>query len=132
MTDQVQRHKNLKKDRAKRGLSKGWRPWNKTKADNFLSMLIPLLKDIGYGVGITGSILMGKESPNDLDIIIYPISTTEQSYTTLVQALTLAGLKLSFSKERTWLHWAKVGSHDKKHVEIWDFNNHKVDIFFLS
>ena len=132
MNEQVQRHKKLKKDRADKGLREAWEPWTKGKVTHFLSMLVPLLKDVGYGVGLTGSTMEGKEEPTDLDIIIYPLSTVEQSYTTLVQALTLAGLELRFSKEKTWRHWARVGSHDKKHVEIWEFNNHKVDIFFLS
>jgi len=131
--EQLARHKILKEERERKGLRGNWTPWTKLKADVFVSMLTSLLKDVGYGVGMTGSLLLDTASSNDLDIIIYPYSTAEQSQKLLVQALTLAGLKLRFNKRRTWMYWAsKVESYDQKHVEIWDFNNHKVDIFFLS
>jgi len=76
--------------------------------------------------------MLGKDSTNDIDILIFPLTTAEQRHSALTAALESAGLDLRWPKHKVWQYWARIGSHDRKHVETWAFDGQKVDIFFLS
>lgn len=88
---------------------------------------------IGFGVGITGSVLHTGESAKDLDIIIYPNSTALRLD---IQGLKLQliefGMKRVCTREQVASAWKKKGSSDTKHVEIWSYQSKRIDIFFLT
>ena len=94
---------------------------------SLLERLAPL-----YYVGLTGSVLRNGFSGNDLDLIVYPSSSVRQDKDFVVQALVDAGLKRRSSREFVKAIWQRKGSDDEKHVEVWEYEGKKVDIFFLS
>jgi hypothetical protein len=108
------------------------RPWTLDEALDFVRCLQLHLAQLFYGVGLTGSVVMKGESTNDLDVIIFPWTTTEQSYSSLMLAFREHGMRRRFSRPSVQRTWIQRGSHDKKHVEIWVHERRRVDIFFLT
>ena len=86
-----------------------------------------------FGVGLTGSVLKNKQSSKDLDIILYPLSSNaDNNLETLKSQLINFGMTLFIPNEQVIKHWRKKGSIDEKYVEIWLYNNKRVDIFLLK
>ena len=106
--------------------------WTRDEALTLVSALWPSLKAVGYYVGLTGSVLVKGKSRNDLDLIVYPASTTSQDKSLVVGVLMGAGLTRLTSRESVHRRWRKRGSSDEKHVEVWALGGKKIDVFFLS
>lgn len=73
---------------------------------------------------------------NDLDLIVFPNNinnlTKERMIEEVSERLKIVGLKKRFNYEQVQKSWKKEkNSDDSKTVEIWNYNNHKVDIFYL-
>ena len=108
------------------------RGWNRDEALALIDTLAPSLKSVGYYIGLTGSVLIKGTSRNDLDLIVYPASTTAQDKARVAEVLTSAGLQLIAGKEAVHRKWHRSGSTDEKHVEYWELDARKIDVFFLA
>ena len=106
--------------------------WTRDEALTLVAALWPSLKAVGYYVGLTGSVLVKGTSRNDLDLIVYPASTTSQDKNRVVGALMDAGLTRLTGRDGVHRRWRRLGSSDEKHVEVWELDGKKVDVFFLS
>lgn len=84
-----------------------------------------------FGVGMTGSVLHEGGSKNDLDIILFPYSTTRPALPA-DELLVSAGLERRFTAAEVREGWRRKGSTDEKHVEVWTWRGKRVDIFFLQ
>lgn len=93
--------------------------------------LASLLKPLGFGVGVTGSVLLQGSSEHDGDIIIYPLDASDYHLCHAYSALEHFGMKRQFDHYEMLSIWRKKRSNDVKHVEVWSYNNKRVDIFFL-
>lgn len=106
--------------------------WTRDEATLLLAGVAKELAVHGFGVGLTGSVLTKGWSQHDLDIIIYPLQSTEGTYWTVAQeALRQAGFELYISASDVKDSWRRKGSRDQKCVEVWLFNKRRVDVFFL-
>lgn len=110
--------------------------WNLTEAIQFVRALDPVLRKAGFGVGLTGSNLTKGKSTDDLDIIVYPLSTPDCDYAKLAKALRSFGMKLKYPRKDVQAHWRAKGSIDSKWVEVWTISDkrwfdRRVDVFFL-
>jgi hypothetical protein len=104
--------------------------WDIFSAMAFIKDLRTALLDVGYCVGLTGSVLYKLSSEKDLDVIIYPHGTLPKG--NLEGALRLAGMKRTMTKDEVQRMWLRdYGSTDTKHVEIWEVAGKRVDLFFL-
>ena len=108
------------------------RVWVLDDAVVFLRTLQEHVELVGYHVGLAGSVLTKGRSGNDLDIILYPATTAHKDYEGLIEALERAGLKRSIEREVVTRRWRRLGSEDRKHVEVWEYGNKRVDVFFLE
>lgn len=107
--------------------------WSLTEAVNFMKLLDPYLKKVGYHAAIAGSVITKGESDHDLDLVVYPNDTTMQNRIELRDALNASGLKLKHDLKTVRKSWARKGSHDQKHVEVWeDLDGRRIDVFLLS
>lgn len=100
-----------------------------------MAMLRPLskvLQKVGWGVGLTGSVLLNGVSAKDLDVIVYPLNSTEVSHTALTQALEAWGWTRQCEAHRTHATWRRMGSGDCKHVEVWRDGVRRIDLFILG
>lgn len=87
----------------------------------------------GYAVGMTGSVLRHGVSSNDLDIIVFPLSTAADNDLNVLQAqFTTFGMHRLLTKEQVHVHWRSQGSLDEKHVEVWYYNLKRIDVFYLT
>ena len=103
--------------------------------DGALAMLRPLskvLQKVGWGVGLTGSVLLEGVSANDLDILVYPLDGSEVSRSALFQALESWGWIRQCEVFQTHATWRRRGSLDCKAVEIWRDGVRRVDVFILG
>jgi hypothetical protein len=105
--------------------------WSLVDALDLIHKLWPKLQP-HYYIGLTGSVLREGQSPNDLDLIVYPASTQRGDKDFVARVLREAGLQRRVTVEYVHLRWRKKGSDDTKHVEVWEYGGKKVDIFFLS
>ena len=86
------------------------------------------------GVGVTGTVLYDREPCNDLDVIVYPLSTARTPTPEWVATqLSAAGLRCIVAVDAVQQHWRSKGSQDTKRVEVWITEQGKrVDVFFLT
>jgi len=92
---------------------------------------------IAWRVGLLGSVLHAGRSVNDLDIVIYParvrsghlINSAELKPVRSI--LESIGLSRRAGVEAVHEEWRKQGSSDEKYVEVWRYENKKIDIFFM-
>ncbi len=92
----------------------------------------PLLEK-GWAIGLTGSVLLKCHSDKDLDIMVYPMSTTGTHTAEDVHVVLIkAGLKLVRTSEEVQAYWREKGSLDEKHVEAWGFRGRRVDVFYFT
>jgi len=114
--------------------------WTLDNALSFVRELNIRLNTVGFYVGITGGVLFKGESQKDLDVIIYPTSTTDMDWNRVYPVLEGLSLKQVSNKLATQGVWRTKGSKDQKHVEVWQFDktapktfrNARVDLFFLK
>jgi hypothetical protein len=83
-------------------------------------------------VALAGSVLTKGSSRSDLDIIIYPHVKREHDYETLAAALRQQNMTQLHDRNVVTAAWRRKGSFDDKHVEVWEFQGKRVDVFFLS
>ena len=108
--------------------------WDLPRAFALVSDLQPDLLEAGWSAGITGSVLYKNISYNDLDLILYPLSTADRKATKKAAraVLTKHGLVPHTSVQKVRAHWRKTGSKDTKHVEVWMLERRRVDVFMLK
>ena len=104
-----------------------------------LENALPLLREVqaaieplGYHVGLVGSVLTKGFSDSDMDMVVYPASTTRQPKEDVRTAFAAIGMRQTHSVHVVWKAWKKMGSDDTKHVEKWEYRGKPVDVFFLS
>lgn len=109
-----------------------FQPWTMEDSLRFIRRLYPTLKEAGFSVALTGSVLFDGESKNDLDLVIYPQNASEYSLDKLHNALKKEGLKVLYPRHVVAKAWAALGSNDTKVVESWmTGDNHRIDVFLL-
>ena len=120
------------------GFVNGSPPWMWTieEAIGFTRVLDPVLREAGFTVGITGSILLNGQSGHDLDIIVYPISAPGSTHEQAAEALKKFGMRVICPSDYVIERWREKGSTDTKVVEIWRvtdkrWKGRRVDVFFL-
>lgn len=111
--------------------------------DNGLDFVVKLtehMMKIGYGVGLTGSVLTKGRSKKDIDVILYPYDTSKHQLPIEIAAhLELFGLSRLYDQSTVKARWKKLGSRDGKHVEVWTNQRaqqegdvpRRIDFFFL-
>ncbi len=101
--------------------------WTFEQASKFCHDLHEYLVPFGYDVGLAGGILFRAKSDKDIDVIIYPLKRKSADFISMYQALPIFGLK--FNR----LPNSNIGyKDDGKHVEVWEFGDKRVDLFFLT
>lgn len=108
--------------------------WTWNQAMRMVTMLHSELHPIGYEVGLCGSVLKDGESGKDLDIILFPRNKTTAVHPSVVRdcLLNIEGMRQELTMEQVREIWAEKGSTDTKHVEMWSYNNKRIDFFFMS
>jgi len=106
--------------------------WTLEEASAFTNALHQKLQP-HYCVGLTGSVLYRGKGKYDLDVIVFPSKSQHWSFEELYSLLKAAGMQQLRDVTAVRREWArKYGSHDRKHVEIWQTAEGKrVDLFFL-
>lgn len=106
--------------------------WTLAEATVFVRDLSKAIEPAGYEVAIAGSVLKKGRSMNDLDVVIFPRSTAEEDPIALLAALQNWGMIRRH--DTPWVHkaWRKQGSKDTKAVEVWEYKDKRVDLFFLK
>jgi hypothetical protein len=101
--------------------------WSLAEAITFIKLLYEFIRPLGFGVALTGGVLMKSHSKKDLDLIIYPLKKISSDYNKLLESLPTFGL--TFVR----LPNNNLGFQDDgKNVQIWKYNNKRIDLFFLS
>lgn len=110
-----------------------WQAWDRDEGLEFVVRLQGFVMKHGFNCGITGSILLRPyKIPNDLDIIIYPNNNYKVDLTVLKSVFESMELTQVADRIKTAQVWAKKGSEDTKHVEVWETKDKKkIDFFFL-
>lgn len=118
-------------------MSKDFRtPWTLAEALPFVKSLREALIPIGFGVGLTGSLLYRGTSEKDIDIVLYPLGHPEPpkeiiDLSSLYCALDALGMSCYMDRAATTQTWRDIGSQDTKHVEIWSHGGRRVDLMIL-
>jgi hypothetical protein len=105
--------------------------WTLGDATVFVRALSDVLKFAGYEVALGGSVLKNGRSMNDLDVILFPRTTVSQDLEAAAKAMKEWGMTKRHDKDFVQRVWRKQGSKDEKHVEIWEYKDKRVDLFFL-
>lgn len=107
--------------------------WALDEALELIRKLEPGLRDAGWALGLTGSVLTRGESDKDLDLVVYPLNSTEVSKAKLITALGAYGWTRRSSVSATHRTWRHIGSEDCKQVEVWRTGDgRRVDVFLLT
>jgi len=104
--------------------------WDLDRAVQFVRELETAL-DPNYHAALAGSTLHKGYSDNDLDVLIIPHSSTRNSYVEVKNLLEAFGMNRRVDCAGVHKKWAKSGSTDTKHVEVWSYKGFKIDIFQL-
>jgi len=115
---------------------KGRVVWTMRDAIRLLKDIDPLLREVGWGVGLTGSVLTQGESRNDLDLIVYPLNDGKVDRDKLRETLESWGWKLKHDHLVVHRAWRRLKSTDCKLVEVWltyepNKEGKRVDLFIL-
>jgi predicted nucleotidyltransferase len=110
--------------------------WTMRDAIRLLQDIDPLLRAVGWGVGLTGSVLTKGESTDDLDLIVYPLNDGKVDRDKLRETMESWGWKLKHDVEVVHRAWRRLKSTDCKHVEVWETHvpnetGKRVDLFIL-
>jgi hypothetical protein len=97
----------------------------------FVRDLSNQLQLVGWEVALGGSVLKKGRSMNDLDVVLFPRTTAHVDLDAARAAMKEWGMIQRHDKD--WVHkaWRKQGSKDEKHVEVWEYKDKRVDLFFL-
>jgi hypothetical protein len=85
-----------------------------------------------HAVALTGSVLTKGASRKDLDLVLYPLTTAENDLDSLRQQLMAFGMTPLFTREIVLKQWHRLGSSDDKWVEVWSFQDKRIDLFLLK
>ena len=107
------------------------KPWTLQEALLLIKDLQMPLKNAGFGIALAGSVLLEGESKNDLDLILFPQDTSSVNIEKARLVLQNGGMVPLWYRHEIAEFWFRAGSSDTKHVEVWAWNGHRVDIFFL-
>jgi len=105
--------------------------WTFENALAFIRALEFVVCDVGYHVALLGSVLHRGYSEQDVDIAIYPHTTSKQDRRELCKAMTKFGLERGVPF-RDVVRVREIEHPDTKHIEVWRYKGRRVDIFFLS
>jgi hypothetical protein len=61
-----------------------------------------------------------------------PASTEAQDKNFVRTMLGELGMTLAYDREFVTERWRSAGSNDNKHVEVWMYENKRVDLFFVT
>ena len=100
--------------------------WTMDQARQFCHKLNDHLVSFGYGVGLTGGIILKGQSDKDIDVIIYPLKA-QYDFDAMYCSLPAFGLKYIRLPNQN-LGYAD----DNKRVEVWEFEEKRIDLFFLT
>lgn len=107
--------------------------WDLEGGLEFIRQIAPGLLNAGWGIGLTGSVLLRGESNNDLDLIVYPQNDGQVDRDKLHQALSDAGLRQRHDVDVVHRAWRRRQSTDCKHVEVWETPlGNRFDLFVLT
>lgn len=106
--------------------------WTLEEALPIVRDLTTALREIRYAVALGGSVLYRGTSTKDLDLVVYPYCVPEKNETALKEALVNFGFVLKHNKEYVQEGWRRRGSQDIKHVEVWTYQNKRVDIIIVE
>jgi hypothetical protein len=101
--------------------------WTTKQAYKFCRELHQYLGPYGYGVGLTGGVLLRGKSNKDIDVIVYPFKRISANFNTMYKALFNFGLKFVRLPNNNQGYM-----DDGKRVEVWEFENKRADLFFLD
>lgn len=106
--------------------------WQREQAFEFLAELQPKVEAVGFGLGLTGSLLFKSEA-TDLDIIIYPLNGSNFNRD-LLQPVLDTFCRQKLSPGRLKVAWERhCDSTDSKHVEKRVFRDGRLlDVFHLT
>lgn len=108
-------------------------PWTLEQALELIRELAPDLEVVGWGIGLTGSLLKKGSSDRDADIILFPMSSDVAVLEDAREELRRHGLEMVYTAAE--IHWfwrhGKNDSSDMKHVEVWVRDKHRIDVFFM-
>lgn len=108
---------------------KGWD--DPVGAREFLRAIRPGINETGFEIGLTGSVLFDGWSEQGMDLIIYPRNSSDYRLSLLYSTLRGYGLRCVMARSTLATAWRLKGSTDTKHVEIWSYEDRRVDLFFL-
>lgn len=126
-----------------------WRPWTLRQARALINKLEAELTRVDWHVALAGSVLLRGRSSNDLDLIVYPHTSTkvwrpfadslryDLGYEALYRTLVKCGLTQLADAARVKTAWVEGGvkrgpSPDQKWVEVWMYDDdQRVDIFVM-
>jgi hypothetical protein len=97
--------------------------WTLDDGVTFARQLELSVIDYGYHIALGGSVLHKGESKKDLDIFVYPHTTEQCLRQQVMVALQLFGVK--------WLNVQCKHYHDDKIVRSGEYQNKRIDFFFL-
>jgi hypothetical protein len=101
--------------------------WTLEQACLFCARLHEHLILFGYDIGLAGGVLLRGKSEKDIDIIIYPLKKISSNFNAMRASLPDFGLKF------VRLPNENLGyPDDGKHVEVWEFEGKRIDLFFLN
>jgi predicted nucleotidyltransferase len=106
-------------------------PWTLEEALPLIRKLAPALVSVGFSIGPGGSVLIEGESKNDLDFIIYPLDASSYNMNAVRRVLERHELRQLWARHEIAAFWARTNSNDNKHVEVWGWQKHRIDIFFM-
>ena len=107
-------------------------PWTLEQALEFIRGLEPELVKVGFGAGFVGSILVKGRSDKDIDFVVYPRDKSKYDIGEVYATFVAYGMKRVWKRHEVAKFWVNHGSSDTKHVEVWDYKNHRIDVFFLT
>jgi hypothetical protein len=111
--------------------------WEIAETLEFCRKLQLALEPVGFGVGLTGSVLtLEGKSAKDIDVVLYPHCLVGPSGETpyppgLLGVLEAFGLARVRDRSAVTARWRQKGSPDTKWVEEWRYEGKRVDLFFL-
>lgn len=107
--------------------------WTFEEALTLIQEISFLLGGNGWGIGLTGGVLLNGESKRDLDLIAFPLDKRKVDHDQLHQLLEHAfGWVLKWDANAVHELWKRKHRHDTKHVEVWMVKDKRVDLFILT
>jgi hypothetical protein len=101
--------------------------WTLEEAVSFVNSLHEFLFPLGFGIALTGSVLTKGYSEKDIDLIVYPLKKISADYNVLLESLPKFGLNFVRLPNKNLGY-----QDDGKNVQVWEFDDKRVDLFFLS